>query len=381
MTSKEQDTRTPKPSTDKQPVDRSAATQVGQVIQSIGKITERIGTLSGDTARSGNRSGPPASRERIARLIDALGDPQHPDHVSAMDELVEIGGPAVPHLNEAINTRPTWLTAYRAAEALGYIGDGRATGALIQALRHPNSNVRWSAVRALAQIGDLRALFELRRIAAEDHGRTSWGESVAGTAQSALDQMRSRSVWNQSIELVKTAITSVLMILALILAFSVVTTLRGELENIRNVTSLPPELIVALPSPEPEPVGSAPIPTLDADVLPTSTAAPEPTSLPEVTGIVLQGANVRADPSTNNPAIGQVSQGDDIVFEARNPEGDWYRIRLGENHSPASEIANPDGSASGWINQALLSEPDGELPVDESLAGDTTATPTATPAP
>ena len=66
-------------------------------------------------------------------------------HRNTVDPRITI---VVPALNEALNPHRPWLSAYRAAEALGQIGDGRAAGPLLDALRHPNSNVRWSAVRA-----------------------------------------------------------------------------------------------------------------------------------------------------------------------------------------------------------------------------------------
>src|SRR5438876_475726 len=91
-------------------------------------------------------------------------------------------------------------------------GAGRAEEALLDALHHPNSNVRWSAVRALAVVGDARALLELWRVAREDHSKTSWGESVAGAAQSVLDQMQSRHMILRGIDLIKTAVACVVML-------------------------------------------------------------------------------------------------------------------------------------------------------------------------
>jgi hypothetical protein len=362
-------------------VDQRAATQVGQIVQSLGALQERL-NMPRPRSRRAPRHYTAASREQIASLISALGDPQHPDHARAVDTLVDIGPAAVPLLTDALDQRLPWLTSYRAAEALGYIGDGSATGDLIQALRHPNTNVRWSAIRALAQIGDLRAVLALRQMAHDDHGRTSWGESLSGTAQSALDQLRARSMWNQGIELVKTAITSVLMILALVLAVSVVTNLRDELQRISNpdpAASFQP----ALPAPqapaapvEPEaPIAATP---------PTATPEPEPTipqntPTPDLanapTGTALQGSNVRPSPSTENEPIGQLSLGDQVIFRGVSPDGEWYLIQLGENYSDISRIDDPDGT--GWVNSALLSAPAADLPVVEP----DTPTPTATTSP
>jgi hypothetical protein len=360
-------------------VDQGASKQVSQIVQSISALQERL-NMPRPRSRAAPRNHVSASREQIASLISALGDPQHPDHARAVDALVDIGPAAVSLLTDALDQRLPWLTSYRAAEALGYIGDGNATGDLINALRHPNTNVRWSAIRALAQIGDLRAVLALRQVAHDDHGRTSWGESLAGTAQSALDQLRARSMWNQGIELIKTAITSVLMILALVLAVSVVTNLRGELQRISNPDpatnfqpAQPAQQAPAAPIEPEAPVAAA---TATAEPSPEPTI-PQNTPTPDLanapTGTVLQGSNVRPSPSTQNEPIGQLNLGDQIIFRGISPDGNWYLIQLGENYSDISRIDNPDGT--GWVNGALLSSPAADLPVVEP----TTPTPTAAP--
>lgn len=369
----------------------SGTTQVGQVISGgIERLTRRLPSTRPRRPRPyrGGRPAPP--RDQIVNLVAALGDTAHPLHAVAVDELVEIGTPAVPLLCEQIGPSRPWLAAYRAAEAAGRIGDGRAAGPLISALNHPNSNVRWSAVRALTTVGDMRALFELRRVAQSDQGRTSWGESVAGAAQSALDQLNQRSVWGQSVELIKTAITAVLMILALTLSFSVVSTVRGEFDRfgryIPGQTQLP-ELVLPTVAPTatrptlPTSTGLAAAPTSAFD----TTAEPEPTSVfgatSTITGTVLQDANVRPQPDTNNQPIGQVNQGDEVIFLARTANSQWYLVRLGSRFDTASRIDNPDGSGTGWVNQALITEPGGDLPVREPVAVESTSVPEATPAP
>lgn len=339
----------------------------GQVSQVMDKITRRLpaGTQS-LTKRS--RTGMLASRERIAALIVALGDPNHSFHAIAVDELVAIGSGAVSALNEVIDPKQPWLTAYRAAEAAGRIGDGRAAGALIRALQHPNSNVRWSAVRALTQVGDLRAVLELRRVAGRDHGRTSWGESVASTAQSALADLRERSVWGQALELIKTAVTAVLMILALILAFSVVTTLRDDLDRFGRVD---PALAADQPLLLPTITASDPLPTVELAPILAATTEVQVATLPAlegsavITGTVLQEANVRPQPITGNQPIGRVFQGTEVRFVARSTDGQWYLVELGPRPVSGSRIDNPDGSGTGWVNRALLTPPIGDLPVRE----------------
>jgi len=362
-------------------IDRNAPTQIGQVLQGLGsKFTQKLPSSVIGTPQAASSSGTKLSREEVEALILALGAPEHPAHASSMEQLVEAGYPAIGPLKEVLTSDVPWLTAYRAAEALGRIGDGRATGALIQALRNPNSNVRWSAVRALAQIGDFRALLELRRVANEDPGRTSWGESVAGAAHSALDQIQAQSVWGQSMELIKTSITSVLMILSLIFAFSVFTTLKTELNQfgkedpshvLAQVRSLDPEptSVVAENGAGAElaPLAATPAeeePALEELPTPEGTLTPEEPA-EEIVGKVLSGANVRPRPSVQNEPIGAVSQGDEIVFLGISSDGMWYHIRLGERHSDGSSIENEDGSESGWVHRELVSTPKGDVPVED----------------
>lgn len=360
-------------------VDRDASTQIGQVIKGLGsKITEHLPIVDPEPERERERpsrknQGQP-SREQLAELVVALGNTEHPLHAQALDMLVEAGPAAVPLLKDSMQADLPWLTAYRASEALGRIGDGRATGALMQALRHPNSNVRWSAVRALALLGDIRALLELRRVANEDPGRTSWGESVAGAAHSALDQIQSQSVWSQSVELIKTALTSGLMILALILLFSVFTTLHKEVNQFGKgdpdkvlaqvAASAPDETSSALNfenQPELPPLDLSPMP--EVTPTPIEEPTPEPEIIEEIPGTVLSGANVRPYPSVQNEPIGTISQGDEIFFVGISPDGMWYHIRLGENHDDTSSIENENGS--GWVHRELLSTPKGDVVVED----------------
>jgi hypothetical protein len=344
----------------------------GERLNAESRLTRRLQTTRPIAERP--RRTTSASREQIAALVAALGEPEHPLHAGAVDALVQIGVPAVPALNAAMAPDQPWLSAYRAAEAAGRIGDGRATNALIGALQHPNSNVRWSAVRALTQAGDMRAMLELHRVAQNDQGRTSWGESVAGAAQSALDQVRSRSVWGQSLDLIKTAVVSVMMLLALIFAFSSVSTLRRELDSFGQAAPnqvLEPLLLPTLtpaPTREAQPTAE---PLAAATAVVTGTALPSgPTTAPLATGdgpggTILQAANIRPEPSTDNEPIGQVQAGEPIIFVARTADSQWYRIRLAPEADPQSRINNPDGSGSGWVNQALVSEPSEDVPVED----------------
>lgn len=301
-----------------------------------------------------------ALQQRIMTLIGALGDPGHPLHARAVEDLVTLGEPAVPALIEALRTHEPWLIAYRATEALSQIGDGRAAGPLVDALRHPNSNVRWGAVRALATVGDARALLELRRVARTDRSKTSWGESVGDTARVVLDQMQSRTLLARVAELIKTAIACVLMLVALIFAWSVLTELRDELSRIGRVE--PAQVIVAPPVPTTVPQAIVTLP--QSPTLPPTLPPVAPTSVeaPPLTGIVVTSGNVRATPARlPDNVIGSVTAGDTLIFLGVTPDGAWYRVRLGSSAAASSQIRSVDGS--GWVSASLVEAPE-RVPVE-----------------
>ncbi len=371
MTTDKQSTR---PATDENPQatsnPQSGTTQIGQVMRELSNITRRLPTSRPRRVRSGTRH---VSRERIDGLMLALGDPQHPDHADAIEQLVELGPAAVPALTSVLSAEGPWLEVYRAAEALGHIADPRAVGPLIQALQHPNSNVRWSIVRALTQIDDVRALLELRRVAQKDQGRTTWGETVAGTAQAALDQMRSRSIWSQSLELVKTAVISILMIVSLIVAYSVITTLRNELDSFGRFDPAAAAAVrspLAMPTASPVPTASPALPAAAVDAA-TGTTAPEPTLEPievatqptstDVIGTVLQDSNVRPFPGIDNTPIGRLARDAEVIFLGQNETGSWYLVQLAGSSNGNSVINSADGS--GWVSAQLLTPPGGDVPV------------------
>jgi hypothetical protein len=362
-------------------------TQVGQVLQGLAKVTRQLPAVPPAASRRADaRAVQHATRERIASLIQALGDPSNPLHHHAADDLVAIGEAAVPALNEALNPNRPWLTSYRAAEALGQIGDGRAAGPLLEALRNPNSNVRWSAVRALSVVGDARALLDLRRVARDDRGKTSWGEPVAGAAQSALNQMQSQNMLLRGADLIKTAVACVLMLVALIIAWEVVGNLRAELRQVGHepvdpgvVAPLVPTSastagpIEQLPQGQSEPAAqSTPLPTLQAAA--------------DITGTVRITGNVRAFPVQNQTnVIGGVTEGDEVIYLSRTPDGQWYRLRLGDRHANGSRINNPDGEENGWVRRSLLLQPPEDVPVEQielpTVAPADGAEPAPTPAP
>ena len=359
--------------------DGAAETQVGSPPHGLAKVTRQLSVagVAAPPRRADQRAAQAANRERIATLIIALGDPSNPLHQGAVDDLVAIGDQAVPALNEALSPHRPWLTSYRAAEALGQIGDGRAAGPLLEALRHPNSNVRWSAVRALAVVGDARALLDLRRVVREDRGKTSWGEPVAGAAQSALNQMQSQNMLLRGADLIKTAVACVLMLVALIIAWKVIGDLRTEIRRV-GFDAVDASVIAPAETAIPQPSAQASQPGAPLSAAPEPTAGSAVAATSAITGTVRATGNVRALPQVSRDnVIGGVTEGDDILFLAVTLDGQWYRVRLGARHAAGSKIEGE--SDSGWVNRSLLSAPSGSVPVEEVVLP--TAVPPESPEP
>jgi uncharacterized protein YgiM (DUF1202 family) len=307
--------------------------------------------------RRGTVQAPSRSDERIESLIDALGDPHHAMHQQAEEELIAIGAPAVSGLVAALQEDRPWLTSYRAAEALGQIGDGRASGPLIQALRHPNSNVRWSAVRALAEVGDTRAVWYLRQIIRNDRGKTSWGESVAAAAQAALDQMQSRSALIKLGNPAKTAILFAIMLAAVIIAFDKVGELKAELNGTGGPSAAPfvtPLIVTATPEEEGEDEEGTAVTGEEGEDEEGATGEDEessaeeatPTGQTAVTAKAVNTGNVRDGPSTNNKVIDQLEKDQEVRVLAAS-DG-WFQISY-ENKT-------------GWVAEVILGKPSGPVP-------------------
>jgi hypothetical protein len=305
--------------------------------------------------------------DRCLTLVQALGDPDNPNHIHATDELVTLGVNALPALFSALHPDNPWLMSYRAAEVLGEIGDRQAAQPLIDALNHPNSNVRWSVVRSLSVVGNTRALLALRRIAREDRSKTTWGESIAGVAQSAIDQMQTVNITVKVIELLKTAVSTIILLLALVLAYNVFDRVRGEISTVgvqTNPTEVPIDNAAGVP------------PTDNSE--PTAIAIATQTTLGDIPGVIINPGNVRDQPAIQaNNVVGQVVIDDEIFYLATTPDRSWFKIKLGAKRSATSSIGSGDGA--GWINQALVVAPEVELPIEDIQMPTRVPAKTATP--
>jgi HEAT repeat protein len=103
-----------------------------------------------------------------------------------------IGSPAVPACIALLKNNE-WRVRYRAAEALGQIGDARAYAPLTTALGDEKDHVRYMAAKGLGLLGDSRAVPHLgalqrdenefvRRSAAISLGRIGGEEAVRALA-------------------------------------------------------------------------------------------------------------------------------------------------------------------------------------------------------
>jgi hypothetical protein len=339
----------------------------------LDKLLQTVSTSVGGNGQTAPIATSGVVYDRCVTLVQSLGDPDSPAHLHAPEELVSLGAAALPALFNALNPEGPWLIAYRAAEILGEIGDRRASQPLINALSHPNSNVRWSVVRSLSVVGNTRALFALRKIARDDRSKTTWGESIAGVAQSAIDQMQGSNLFVKAMDILKTAISTVVLLLALVLAWNVLERVRNEVSTIGiQPTATATTTADGVINPEPEIT-----PTIDTAVAPTPGVAQT------VTGVVINPGNVRSQPAiqTNN-VVGQVVENDEIIYLATTPDRTWFKIKLGAQRSATSSISSSDGS--GWINQSLVSAPDTALPIEDiqlpTRIPAMSTTPEATPA-
>ncbi|WP_305066610.1 HEAT repeat domain-containing protein [Methanoculleus sp.] len=110
---------------------------------------------------------PPENRDErsnnqdLQTLLSRLSDPDKAVRAGAMHALVAIGNPAVPACI-ALLQNDDWKVRYRAAEALGLIGDGEAYAPLTAALDDEKDHVRYMAAKGLGLLGDPRAVARLR---------------------------------------------------------------------------------------------------------------------------------------------------------------------------------------------------------------------------
>jgi hypothetical protein len=282
------------------------------------------------------------SAGEIGELLRALGDDQHPRHLTAVASLVALGPGVVPEVARTVSARRPWLAVYNAIDVLTALNDRRALTALVRALEHPNANVRWNAVRGLGRLRDPRGLPALQRAARRDDGRTSWGEPVNAAARRQLEAFAGLPLIFWGRELLLTG----LAVAALFFALNYVQGLWADIERELAVFGRQdagvqvPTLTLAEPSPFPSPT-----------IRPTATALSQPTAAAAV-GTAAQAANVRPAAGTDNQPIGRLAAGAAVQLIGRSADGQWLQIALVNPADAGSQIGSGDGR--GWISRALV---------------------------
>ncbi len=138
----------------------------------------------------------PERDDDLQPLISRLFDPDKAVRAEAMQRLAVIGQPAVPAC-VALLKDIDWRVRYRAAEALGLIGDGEAYMPLVAVLADEKDHVRYMAAKGLGLLGDSRAVAHLgamqrdenefvRRITARSLGVLGGAEAIT-LLRAALD--------------------------------------------------------------------------------------------------------------------------------------------------------------------------------------------------
>ncbi len=101
-------------------------------------------------------------------LIESLHDRDKQVRACAVEGLVAIGGGAVPALIAAVQD-DWWVVRYRAAEAMGKIGDERAVKPLEDALCDEKDHVRYMAAKGLGIFARLSSVDPLARRLEDDN--------------------------------------------------------------------------------------------------------------------------------------------------------------------------------------------------------------------
>jgi HEAT repeat protein len=128
----------------------------------------------------------------VGPLIDALRDEDTIVRAEAAGALGGLGDrAAVDPLIRALYDAH-WEVRSNAALSLGALGDSRAAPHLIDALRDPNDEVRFWAARAAGDLGDPAALPALRAMQTGDPGQTPEG-AVRDAAAQAIAQIGERA--------------------------------------------------------------------------------------------------------------------------------------------------------------------------------------------
>jgi HEAT repeat protein len=142
--------------------------------------------------------------ERVSLLIEGLYGPEKAERAKCIDGLVECGKTAVVPLINLLDD-DSWVIRYRAAEALGRIGDERAVTALTGSLHDEKDHVRYMAAKGLGMFGKKESSISLlpllrdeneyvRRITAVSLGNIGASSSAEAALEAAVKIEKDSSV-------------------------------------------------------------------------------------------------------------------------------------------------------------------------------------------
>jgi HEAT repeat protein len=122
-------------------------------------------------------------RKRQKVLEQIPGDPTSLvnvsyEHLPATDDMTMLGKPALPALERGLTHNVNPSTRLRLASVLAELADHHSREALLSALKDWDASVRRQAIRALAAIGDAKAIPALRKIA-EDPEEEDYVKAMA----------------------------------------------------------------------------------------------------------------------------------------------------------------------------------------------------------
>jgi HEAT repeat protein len=134
--------------------------------------------------------------DRVNLLVEGLYGPDKAERAKCMDGLVECGKTAVMPLINLLDD-DSWVIRYRAAEALGLIGDERAITALTGSLCDEKDHVRYMAAKGLGMFGKRESSISLipllrdeneyvRKITAVSLGRIGASPGVKAALETAV---------------------------------------------------------------------------------------------------------------------------------------------------------------------------------------------------
>lgn len=135
-------------------------------------------------------------KSAVKPLIHALGSESVEHRAAAAYALgmMHESNAVEPLIKALTNTKESPTVKGYAAEALAYIRDQRSVEPLLSGLRDNSPEVRFWAAFALGEIGDARALTELRRVAQSDRGKCPGMGSVRLEAQRACELLEKGGV-------------------------------------------------------------------------------------------------------------------------------------------------------------------------------------------